>query len=799
MKRFDEEVTSSRTPSAPGPTLGSTPGVRRRSLLAGSALTAAAASTAFAAPAAAGGPRYRWRNVEIVAGGFVPGIVFSRAERGLAYARTDIGGAYRLDRRSRRWVPLLDWVGWDRWGWSGVLSIAADPVDADRVYAAVGTYTNDWDPSPGAVLRSTDRGRSWEAFELPFKLGGNMPGRGMGERLAVDPNRHQNVYLGAPSGRGLWRSTDSGATFAPVESFPNPGPWAADPGDASGYSSDPQGVLWVTFDPRSGGGGRGRGRGGRRGRGERGGSSTFYVGVADPQNVLYRTTDGGRTFERVPGQPTGFLPHKGVLDEARGHLYLATSDTAGPYDGSRGDVWRLDTATGEWVNVSPVPSTSPDAAFGYSGLTVDRQRPGTLVVATQIQWSPDVVFFRSTDSGATWSRAWDLDADGRRRNRYEIDTSASPWLTFGQTPEPPEEPVKLGWMTESVEIDPFDPDHLLYGTGATLYGVEDLTNWDRDRTFHVSVHAEGIEETAILDLVSPAEGAHLVSAVGDLGGFVHHDLDRAPDLMFQRPYFTSGTGVDAAGLRPRVLARVGNPGAQQAAFGLSTDGGATWTPAATQPAGTTGGGNVAVGADGSRTVWAPAGAAVSWTRDGGATWAPSAGAPAGAAVEADRVDPAVFYAFAAGVFSRSDDGGATFTATGATGLPAAGAARFAAVPGLRGHVWLAGGQEGGTYGLWRSTDSGATFTRVAALEEADAVGFGRAAPGADHPVVFTSAQQRGVRGIYRSDDAGRTWVRVNDDRHQWAWTGAAITGDPRVHGRVYVATNGRGILRGDTR
>jgi xyloglucan-specific exo-beta-1,4-glucanase len=56
---------------------------------------------------------------------------------------------------------------------------------------------------------------------------------------------------------------------------------------------------------------------------------------------------------------------------------------------------------------------------------------------------------------------------------------------------------------------------------------------------------------------------------------------------------------------------------------------------------------------------------------------------------------------------------------------------------------------------------------------------------------------RGVRGIFRSDDKGRTWTRVNDDDHQYAWTGAAITGDPRVYGRVYVATNGRGVIVGD--
>jgi xyloglucan-specific exo-beta-1,4-glucanase len=42
-------------------------------------------------------------------------------------------------------------------------------------------YTNDWDPNVGSILRSTDKGNTWSETKLPFKVGGNMPGRGMGE------------------------------------------------------------------------------------------------------------------------------------------------------------------------------------------------------------------------------------------------------------------------------------------------------------------------------------------------------------------------------------------------------------------------------------------------------------------------------------------------------------------------------------------------------------------------------------------------------------------------------------------
>jgi xyloglucan-specific exo-beta-1,4-glucanase len=42
-------------------------------------------------------------------------------------------------------------------------------------------YTNEWDPNVGSIMRTADKGNTWSETKLPFKVGGNMPGRGMGE------------------------------------------------------------------------------------------------------------------------------------------------------------------------------------------------------------------------------------------------------------------------------------------------------------------------------------------------------------------------------------------------------------------------------------------------------------------------------------------------------------------------------------------------------------------------------------------------------------------------------------------
>jgi xyloglucan-specific exo-beta-1,4-glucanase len=337
----------------------------------------------------------------------------------------------------------------------------------------------------------------------------------------------------------------------------------------------------------------------------------------------------------------------------------------------------------------------------------------------------------------------------------------------------------------------------MYGTGATLYGSDNLTTWDAGNKITINVKAMGIEETAIQELVSPPSGPQLYSGMYDIYGFAHTNVDVVPAAFFSNPNIAT-ISIDFAELSSAIVWRAGQGdpanGVKSAAY--STNSGASWTPVRSEPAGTTNGGTIAVNASGTRVVWAPTGASGTYyTTNSGRTWTLCTGVPAEARIASDRVNPNKFYAFKSGVIYVSTNGGASFTATVSVGLPAS--AKLKAMAGREGEIWLAGGATGGLYGLWRSSNSGASFTQLANVQEADTVGFGKAAPGQSFMAVFTSARIDGVRGIYRSDDAGATWVRINDDQHQYGWTGQAITGDPRIYGRVYLGTNGRGILYAD--
>ncbi|MEU3337275.1 RICIN domain-containing protein [Streptomyces sp. NPDC006668] len=690
--------------------------------------TSGTGSTQTTATAAAG--PYVWKNAQVVGGGYVTGLVFNQKEKGLLYARTDMGGAYRWDTAAEQWIPLTDWLGEKDWNLLGIDALATDPVDPGRLYLATGTYTNEW-AGNGAILRSTDRGRTFQRTDLPFKVGGNEPGRGAGERLVIDPANHGTLLLGTRK-NGLWRSTDYGATWGQVSSFP------VKDGASSGA-----GISFVTYGPA--------------------GSNTVYVGVNDKDTSLYRSTDGGNSWQAVAGRPTGQMPQHGVVS-GDGSLYLTYSNSIGPMDATAGSVWKYTPTSGAWKDISP-----SQGGYGFSGLAVDAQKPSTVMVTTLDRWWPEDEIYRTTDGGTTWKALAD---------KSQRDASGAPYVG-----------THTGhWMT-ALAIDPFDSGHVLYGTGNGIWSSKDASASDSGGTSHWTSGARGLEETSLADAIAPPSGATVITSMGDQGGFRHDSLTEVPAGRLNNPLMSSSTDIDFAQSAPAVMVRVGTGGAQDGAY--STDGGSTWNGFTAEPVPSANSGHVALSADGSTIVWAESGQAPYRSTDKGASWSKVSGLGTDAVVVADRSSATAFYSLVGGTLYASTDGGTTFTAR-AGNLPSG---RLAAVPGVAGDLWIAGGDKG----LLHSTDGGRSFTTLSTVRSASALGFGKAAPGASYQALYLIGTVNDVTGVFRSTDKGATWLRINDDAHQWGAIGSLgiITGDPDNYGRVYIGTNGRGLQYGD--
>ena len=742
---------------------------------------------------------YNWNSVAIGGGGFVSGIVTSKTQAGLMYARTDVGGAYRWDVTANRWIPLMDFASDQEQGMLGVESLALDPQNSATVYAYCGI--NYFNNGRSFILRSTNYGDSWTVIDVTnqFKAHGNGMGRGNGEKLQVDPSNSSTLYLGTRS-NGLFKSTNSGTTWTSLSGLP--------------VTATPNGngISFVHVDNTSASGGS---------------SQRIFVGISRgyTQN-LYRSDDAGATFTPVDNAnlgvgvipatgSTGLMPQRAV--QVGGNLYISYGNGSGPYGTTfnangtmpasaepydKGQIWKYNIAAGTWTNITPVFSTtgttSRNRAFG--GISVDRNNPNRIIISTAndyLQQGPTSSspygdrFYLTTDGGTTWT---DLVTRG-----YSLNPDGVTWVTTSS----------IHWAG-CIEFDPFVPNRALVTSGNGIYVNDDLTSTAGVWKFYV----KGLEETVPLNAVSIPNGP-LVSVIGDYDGFRH--ADPAQYAPIHQPRIGTSSGLDFATLSPSKLVRVGNRSGSNESSALlySTDMGLTWTRTATMNGS---GGQVALSADGSVLLHSPTNGVVApngtnpgfpapanntltyRSTDNGATWTPSTGIPTTFTSHrpvADAVNSNKFYIHntSNGTMLVSTDGGVSFAAAGSVGSNN-GSKIIRTIPGREGHLWVA--LYGG--GLTRSTNSGTTFTKLTNVTSCDAVGFGKAASASSYETLFIYGTVGGVRGIFRSTDEGATWLRVNDDAHEYGGpaNGQFVMGDRNVYGRVYMSTAGRGIIYGSS-
>ena len=274
-----------------------------------------------------------------------------------------------------------------------IVSLVVDPKNPDIVLAAALGHTYARNEERG-VFRTTDGGRTWN--KVLYK------GDNIGAvNLVADPDNPQTlfagleVYLTLPnagrgggggggggggrganaepdtSGAGIYKSTDQGLTWTALtgHGLPEAGMGRIGLAVAAGttgqrvfavmtggmFRSDDGGANWhrSTTDPRSNGSAY---------------FSQVYVAPDNPdmvyvvQTSLYRSTDGGQTFEAFKGAPGGDDYHVLWIDPTNGKRILAGVDQGPTISLDGGHTWDLN-----WYNLpnGQFYHISTDSRFPY--------------------------------------------------------------------------------------------------------------------------------------------------------------------------------------------------------------------------------------------------------------------------------------------------------------------------------------------------------------------------------------------------------------------------------------------------
>lgn len=630
---------------------------------------------------------YVWKNVAIGGGGYVTDVYCHPKQKDLVYIRTDVGGFFRWDAPASRWIPITDGFGRDRSNYYGGEGLALDPSDPRVVYIAAGKYG--WGSPPGTIFKSGDQGRTWKKLALDLKMGGNEDHRWGGPRLVVSPF-HPSVLLFGSRHDGLWRSADSGTSWARVTDFPSAGKAGV-------------GITAVAFGAKTAG----------------------VVSAAAFGDGVYESGDDGLTWRKTAGGPAEVERMAASPD---GALYATHAHGVGKYVG------------GAWADVTPPPNVGK--AFG--GLTVNPRDPRDLLTTAQ---TDHLRLFRSRDGGAAWAEKktetrssvpW--YSDGMKKIQYVAGLTFDPsvagrvWLSDWYAT----------YRTENIDADPTvltnherGHEELVVFTLACppggpplLSGTADVDGFAHDALDTFPAHGlgdyyggkgptfgytEGIAWCASQPSRVARAGVTPWNKTG--GGALSRDGGRTWTGFpsWDSKILAGRIAVSAADPNALVILRVG-PGPAL----VTRDGGKSWHDVTGLPDNLipdVWNWQTPLAADGAQAgvFYVYHGGQVSKSVDGGASFAVSAsGLPGGgqALVTAPGQTGSVWLALGDGGLSHSSDGGLTFHT-----LPAVKQASLFAVgkaaPGRKSAtLYLDGALSTGRKGIFRSVDGGVSWEAI---------------------------------------------------------------------------------------
>ncbi len=683
---------------------------------------------------------YEWNSFQIHAYGWTTGVFVHPKNPDIVWARTDVGGAYKLDLESDKWICMTDCIsgynenGQSMWMHQPVESLALDPNDENTIYIACGNsqYTTDM---LGAVYKSTDGGLSWKMTGLRKVFYGSHPMRMAGELLAVDPNNSDIVYCGTYYD-GFWKSEDAGETWTNV----------------SGISAGVRGthdlsVGAVVVDPKETINGR---------------SSTVYVGVAS--TGIYQSTDGGNNFSLMPDSPKGasrMLMHDNKLYVGSG----VKSNWAAANETDSDGFFVYDK--GVWTNLienAALPNKKIQPVY------IDEKNPDIILLGTMPFSNPRKIY-HSRDGGKSWT-------DYTLNDTYNANTSA-----IVKDPKT-ENGVLIAWGFGVSKIPDITAEKLEF----EIYdaGIEELMFRE------IRCLPEG---SALNWVAGCCDKGCIISKGGNDWSVARpptHNFCLGVDFCEEDPNIIARAheGHQAPPTKIIISEDCGVTWKESAVFEGTTAGNIA-----------VGAKKQANGSPVMLTITTSTDKEAMYrSLDTGETWE-KIEVPFSLAgyhgqrkyLVADRVNGNIFYFWSKdGFLYKTEDCGTTWNKI--SSIIVADYTQYMDTPfGEEGHLWACLGKNGLSY----STDFGVRWTNVPGMTEAKGITFGKPKEKGGKPTVFVMGKYNGQDGIFRSDDYGKSWILVSGSfSYGGATESAYLGGDRNTYGKVWLTTNGRGMFYG---
>ncbi len=641
---------------------------------------------------------------------------------GSAHYRASLSDRVRTQgaphRRTRFWIlalalssPSLAHAGASVWTSGGpyggsIHALAIDPTTPSTLYA--GTYG-------AGVLKSVDSGGTW----VPANTGLPNPPDLYVNALAIDPTTPSTIYAGA-SGYGVFKSVDSGVTWAAVNTgltSGNVSTLAIDPTTPSTIYAGTFPTFFHGQPPIGGGVFKSTDSGATWAATNTGLTNLIVTALAiNPTTpaILYAATSGGGVFKSTNSAATWAASNEGLTNLYVSALAINPTSPTILYAGTTGGVFKSTDSGSTWAGANAGLMN-----LIVSTLAIDPTTPSTLYAGTAIEslsGTPGGVF-KSTNSGGTWAAA-DTGLPkssvstlavnrttpstlyaGTGGGVFKSTDSGSTW-TGANT-------GLMNLIVSALAIDPKTPSTLYAGTynGLVFRSPNSGGTWLAASLTHFDVHALAVDPTTPSTLYAGTDGGGVFKSTNSGGTWAAADTGLPKSSV-------STLAVDFA-TPSRLYAGMSGAGG----VFKSTDSGGTWVAANT---GLTSWSvnTLAIDRTTPTTLYAGTLDGVFKSTDSGSTWAAANSGLTNAWVTALAIDPAspsTLYAGTGngGVFKSTNSG--TTWADASVGLP-----RY---PGLPDYLIVSGltinpttpstlyvGTQGG--GVFKSTDSGATWAAV---------------------------------------------------------------------------------------